>query len=150
MSVHAFRNGIVSAPAPPLPPIGSYVRQLIRKGKTNLPWYMLAPRENLPQQVTSGLDRGTVFGPVHAVDDTLSTKGFISVMVPTPFKLLDQSKYPNLPELIWINVFASWHSGRQVSNHYCEQVPDDELQSWHAQGWYDLWIWRPDCPLDSQ
>ncbi len=137
-------NGIVSGPPPTVPHIGSYARQLIRKipHGTKLPWYILAPSDNFPRQASQGLDRGTVFGPVHAVEDTLSTKGFISVMVPAPFKLLPQSEHPNVPELIWINVFALWHGGREVSDHFCELVLDDEQKSWYKRGWRDLWIGR--------
>ena len=53
-----------------------------------------------------GLDRDTVFGPVHAVVDARATHGVISVCVPVPMCCLHRGQFYYLPKLIWINVFS--------------------------------------------
>ena len=47
-----------------------------------------------------GLDRGTVFGPVHAVVDARATHGVISVCVPVPMCCLPRGQRHYLPKLI--------------------------------------------------
>ena len=136
---HQFRNGIVSAPRPLVPPIGCYVRQLIHKveGGTCLPWYFTPPSANLPQHVFRGLGAGVVFGPVHEVEEHGS---FISVKVPVPTSLLSEAEHRELPQLVWLNVYTNRHRGRNVSQHYCEVVPESEVILWRDRGWKDTWV----------
>ena len=142
MLTHEFRNGIVSAPRPPKPPVGSYVRQLIRLTDegTHLPWYFTPPSAGIPDRVSGGLDAGTVFGPVHEAEETLATLGLISVLVPVPVGLLSMEDRVGMPDLIWVNIYTNRRHGREVSHHYCEQVSDAEVQSWHGRGWQDAWF----------
>ena len=126
-----------------IPPQGSYVRQLIQKqnhGGTHLPWYLAPPSARLPHKVSWGLDAGTVFGPVHEAEDTLGTVGFISVLVPAPVALLPSEDQDDVPELVWINIYTNRRNKQAVSHHYCEQVLHNEVENWHARGWYDKWV----------
>ena len=136
---HRYTNGIVSAPRPPAPLIGSYVRQLIHKveGGTCLPWYMTPPRDGLPLQVSQGLDAGAVFGPVHDVDEF---GPFISVKVPVPASLLSAAERDQLPQLVWINVYTDRHRRKVVTHHFCEVVAECDVREWHDHGWQDSWV----------
>ena len=139
-------NGIRVAPPPALRRLErSYVRQLIRKipDSTKLPWYASNPIAGWGQAaIHSGLDRGTVFGPVHAVSDARATHGLISVCVPPPLCCLPYDARDSLPSLIWVNVFTCRHRGRTVSHHFCEPVAASDIDQWRAHGWYDWWIPR--------
>jgi hypothetical protein len=139
----ALSNGILEAPPPCLPAHGSYVKQIIRKlpGRTKLPWYWTAPsaRSSLGP-VYDGLDAGTVFGPVHAVENTLEGGGFISVMVPPPLSVVPSEDCAELPELVWINIFTNRFRYRQVSHHFCTVVSETEVEAWKACGWFDNWV----------
>ena len=137
--VRWFRNGIMSAPRPPPPARGCYVRQLIHKQEkgTCLPWYLAPPSQDLPFPVCRGLGAGVVFGLVYDVEEFGS---LLSVMVPvkTVACFLSDAERCDLPELVWINVYTNRHRGREVSHHYCQVVPEYEVRSWHAQGWKDV------------
>ena len=106
---------------------GDYVKQTmaVPNRRFRLPWYAFAPDESPKIMVNrEGAWKGTFFGPVHEVRDTLETKGFISVRVPMPFGTPKQ--------LVWINVKKckpndSWQA--------CRRVRDDEVQRWTDRGW---------------
>ena len=78
-------NGILVGD-PVWPEVGAYVRQCIGGKGTHLPWYWRPPsdRRDRLAPLYRGLAAGTVFGPVHKVEDTLDKEGFISVLVPPP------------------------------------------------------------------
>ena len=104
-ALHGFSNGILRGPPPGRPARGSYVKQAIRKlpGRTKLPWYLTAPSASqscLP--VFDGLDAGTVFGPVHDVDETLEGGGHMSVLVPPPLSLVPPAYRVYFNDLVWL------------------------------------------------
>ena len=122
-----------------LPQPGSYYAQVLRRvqGRTKLPWYRGPPSQmgDSPHQwVSDGLDAGTVFGPVHDFEETLSTAelGFISIKVPPPWSLLSESDRALMPQLIWINV-----SRNRWQYPWCRPVPPHIVYQWHCQGWQD-------------
>ena len=144
MSVR-FRNGILQADPPlELPRIGGYVRQLIRKceGGTCLPWYATSPLTRRPVKLSNGLSAGTVFGPVHDVEDSRQECGLISVLVPSPYAMLPAGECDHLPPLIWINVYTKSNRGAAASHFFCEPVSEDEQNSWYRSGWMDTWSAR--------
>ena len=119
------------------------MKQAIRKlpGRTKMPWYLTAPSASqscLP--VFDGLDAGTVFGPVHDVDETLEGGGHMSVLVPPPLSLVPPAYRASLPELVWVNIYTNRNGGRWVSHHFCIVVPEPEVREWRACGWYDIWV----------
>ena len=144
----ALSNGILEAPPPCLPAHGSYVKQIIRKlpGRTKLPWYWTSPRcskyigGRWVCPVYDGLDAGTVFGPVHAVENTLEGGGFISVMVPPPLLVVPSEDRAELPELVWVNIFTNRFRHRHVSHHFCTVVSETEVEAWKGCGWFDNWV----------
>ena len=144
LSPHLFqhRNGIVTGEGPPHLQRGDYVVQAVKKqlGKTKLPWYFLPPSAKCWVVPMQGMDAGLVFGPVHAVDDTLNSMGLLSVAVPVPFKNYWESQEGGtLPEIIWINVYSV--KGR---SHYCRKVPTTVVAEWVRMGWHENWCrWHP-------
>ena len=148
-------NGIIVGD-PVWPEVGAYVRQCILrvpKG-THLPWYWTPPSDRsarLPP-LYRGLAAGTIFGPVHQVEDTLDKEGFISVLVPPPLCKVPREDRETLPDLVWINIFTNKRKGRKVSHHYCRVVADKEVDMWRRLGWKDVWIDQPNLimrPLDA-
>ena len=153
--MYMHRNGIRVAPPPALPREGSYVRQLVRKipYRTKLPWYVASPIDGWGlAPIHPGLDRGTVFGPVHETLDARATHGLISVCVPPPLCCLPHFEREYLPRLIWINICTCRHptpsaQGYHRYHHFCETVEAREVEQWRANGWYDIRIqeyWRAD------
>ena len=149
-------NGIIVGD-PVWPEVGAYVRQCIvsvPKG-THLPWYWTPPSDRsagLPP-LYRGLAAGTIFGPVHQVEDTLDKGGFISVLVPPPLCKVPREDRETLPDLVWINIFTNKRKGRKVSHHYCRVVADKEVDMWRRLGWKDVWIDQPNLimrPLDRE
>ena len=127
-----------------MPVRGDYVEQTMPlvRGRTKLPWYLLPPSigGDVPA-LHEGLDAGTIFGPVHAVQSTWSTHGFVSVLVPTPSALLSQAERHRLPSLVWINVFKNRdREGRPDTVFWARRVPDTTVQSWRNQGWQDVML----------
>ena len=148
-------NGILVGD-PVWPERGAYVRQCIvsvHKG-THLPWYWTPPsdRSDRLPPVYRGLAAGTVFGPVHQVEDTLDKEGFISVLVPPPLCKVPREDRETHPDLVWINIFTNRQGGREVRHHYCTVVAEAEVASWRRLGWKDVWIDQPNLimrPLDA-
>ena len=141
---------------PVWPEVGAYVRQCIvsvPKG-THLPWYWTPPsdRSDRLPPLYRGLAAGTVFGPVHKVEDTLDKEGFISVLVPPPLCKVPREDRETLPDLVWINIFTNRRKGREVRHHYCRVVAKKEVAMWRRLGWKDVWIDQPNLimrPLDA-
>ena len=129
---------------PVWPEVGAYVRQCIvsvPKG-THLPWYWTPPSDRsarLPP-LYRGLAAGTVFGPVHQVEDTLDKGGFISVLVPPPLCKVPREDGETRPDQVWINIFTNRRGGREVRHHYCTVVAEVEVAAWRRLGWKDVWI----------
>ena len=138
-----YNNGIIVGD-PVWPKVGAYVRQCIvsvPKG-THLPWYWTPPSDRsarLPP-LYRGLAAGTIFGPVHQVEDTLDKGGFISVLVPPPLCKVPREDRETLPDLVWINIFTNRRKGREVRHHYCRVVAKKKVAMWRRLGWKDVWI----------
>ena len=126
----------------PLPVRGDYVEQTLPRirGLTKLPWYLLPPSTGgIAPALHEGLDAGTVFGPVHDVESTLATHGFVSVLVPTPWAFLSRAERDRLPSLVWINIYKDCdRAGNPAEVHWARRVPDTTVQSWRNQGWQDV------------
>ena len=124
-----------------MPQRGDYYEQTLRrrKGRHKLPWYMLPPSAGCNGgALHDGLDAGTVFGPVHDVDSTLSTHGFISVLVPPPWAFLPRAERVLLPSLVWINVYKNQNlKGHPAEVHWARRVDGTTVQTWRNQGWQD-------------
>ena len=137
-----------------LPQRGDYYEQTLRRirGRTKLPWYLLPPSQGhlVHEALYEGLDAGTVFGPVHDVDETLSTHGFVSVLVPTPRSFLTRADRKRLrrkvfderlPSLVWINIYTNRDQfGRPADVHWARRVPDETVQTWRDRGWQDQFL----------
>jgi hypothetical protein len=61
---------------------------------------------------------------------------FISAKVPTPYHLAPIGKSSELPEEVWVNIYARVDMGRIVSNHYFEVcTPQQSYQAKAQQAW---------------
>ena len=131
---------------------GDYFRQTIRKipGVSKLPWYFLAPsnRSRMPA-VYDGLDRGTVFGPVHDYESSFQSFGFVSILVPPPWSMIPEEDQDMIPDLVWINVSKmrrvtlDHRLGPHTRVTWAERVEDEVVESWHREGWIDRYIALP-------
>ena len=139
-----YKNGIVRGEGPEDLQVGDYVEQVIRKqhgnkrARTSLPWYVCPPSASKSRlDRFEGMDAGTVYGPIHAIDDTLGSMGLVSVAVPLPWKRQDlESRWQEvIPEVIWINVYTN----RRGDHLYCRKVPVPVVQEWERQGWQHTW-----------
>lgn len=114
---------------------GCYVQQTIRRvpGMSKLPWYAHPPSLEIRERLSfMGVDAGTIFGPVHAIEDTRLTLGFVSVLVPCPRD--SPSDYTGMSHsTFWINVSKG-------SLSWCRLVPHDVVRSWEKRGWRH-WLW---------
>ena len=126
-------NGILVGD-PIWPERGAYVQQcfLSEREGAHLPWWGVPPSDRKGRgwsPLYRGLAAGTVFGPVHKVDDTLDDGGFISVQVPPPLCKVPREDRETLPDLVWINIFTNRRGGREVRHHYCTVVAEAEVAS---------------------
>ena len=92
--------------------------------------------------VTDGADAGVIFGPVHASEETLLSRGFASILAPAPYRCLDmdESEAQDLPRLVWINVFKCRNGRVDRGVHWCSQVPEDIVSQWRQNGWQDVYF----------
>ena len=84
------------------------------------------------------MDRGTVYGPVHAIDieDFGRAGTVVAVQVPIPWCMYPGPKPDVLSgvQLIWINIYSTKYK------YVCELVSDAEVSKWKAHGWTDDYI----------
>ena len=137
-------NGILVGD-PIWPERRAYVQQcfLSEREGVHLPWWGVPPSDRKGRgwsPLYRGLAAGTVFGPVHKVDDTLDDGGFISVQVPPPLCKVPREDRETRPDLVWINIFTNRRKGREVRHHYCRVVAKKEVAMWRRLGWKDVWI----------
>ena len=141
-------NGILVGD-PIWPERGAYVQQcfLSEREGVHLPWWGVPPSDRKGRgwsPLYRGLAAGTVFGPVHKVDDTLDDGGFISVQVPPPLCKVPREDRKIVrqicSDLVWINIFTNRQGGREVKHHYCTVVDEEEVAAWRRLGWKDIWI----------
>ena len=128
---------------PPRPVRGDYFRQV----RPHLPLYALPPSACDPclgqQKIDEGLEVGTVFGPVHAVD---RTPQFVSVAVPVPFSSglwdpCDENYDEQIPDLVWINIWTPENKDHEyVGINSCWKVPVNLVKSWKRSGWRDWYF----------
>ena len=122
--------------------IGCYVQQTIGhvQGRSKLPWYAHQPSLQIADQLSrTGLDRGTFFGPVRALEDTRPTHGFVSVLVPCPKEV--PADYRGTPQSsFWINVCKV--NAHKSCAFWCCVVPTEVVRSWEERGW---WHSQADC-----
>jgi hypothetical protein len=131
----------------PQPREGDYFVQTIRRlpGASKLPWYFLAPSNNSrTPAVYDGLDRGTIFGPVHDYESTLSSFGFVSILVPPPWSMIPEADKDMIPELVWINVSKNRNRhGHPAGVIWAKRVENEVVESWRREGWFDRRIALP-------
>ena len=136
------------APSPVrVPQRGQYWRQVLAKVPLyrKLPWYLCKPSERMPCIVDDGLDRGTIYGPVHDVDvEEFSEYGLtlMAVQVPIPRRMYPGARPDGLEgiHLIWINVYSSKHGW------YCRTIEIAEVERWKKRGWEDTYLDEsPNC-----
>ena len=88
-----------------------------------------------------GLDRGTVYGPVHAIDmQDFGRKGtVVAIQVPIPWRVYPDPRPEGMSgaQLIWINVYST------KNKYFCELVSTAEENEWKADGWTDNYIDGP-------
>ncbi len=120
---------------------GGYFEQVIGK----VPFYVLPPSvHNERVLIHRGFSRGTVFGPVHAVDRTFR---FVSVLVPrvASWTLFAPIAFPHhvgegVPDLVWINVWTPENQLQEcVGVDFCRKVPEKKVAGWRRAGWEDCY-----------